>query len=465
MIHSDNIVAFFDEHFNEKNSAALARKHKFIQRSTSKLKGHEFIKALIVPSEGLSTDSLKGLCQRIEAINPEANLSSQALCERINDPSSGELMKGVFAELTKRICNILTESCPSLAVGLKGFNKILIQDSTLAVLNEKLEKKHKGTRRGNNGVKSQIKIDLIHDLRKGLLVDASIFPGNVPDQSLSERIIKFIEPNDLIIRDLGYYSIQVFQQIQKENAYFLSRQKAGVTFYLNVNDKEPLDVGKLLREKAYRNKNIIELKGYLGKERVPIRLIIYRQTEEVTNQRKRVANKQSRKKGETLSKSKKLLLEFSMFVTNAPAEKLSAEMVGTIYRLRWEIELIFKRWKSQLKIDYLKGINEDRIDCLIWSRLCTVAIIELVIGYVKSLSRKLNYRECSEVKIIQYLLRTAEFFSAVVHNELENFLRKLKKDIPRMLLKDSRSSKTMRGRVFHMEGYYGAQVAEVQYVA
>ena len=71
MKHSDQIINFFDENFNEKKSADLARKHRFIQRSTSKLKGYEFIKALIIPSEGLSEDSLKGLCQRMHGINSE----------------------------------------------------------------------------------------------------------------------------------------------------------------------------------------------------------------------------------------------------------------------------------------------------------------------------------------------------------------------------------------------------------
>jgi hypothetical protein len=374
-------------------------------------------------------------------------------------------MKGVLGELTKKICNLITENCPSIEGGLKGFNKILVQDSTLAVLNEKLEGVYKGTRRGNNGVKSQVKIDLIHDWGKGVLVDASIFEGKKPDQGLSARILKFIEPNDLIIRDLGYFAISVFQFIEKSNAYFLSRQKAGVYFYLNENDEMPLDIGKLLREKKYKHKNVLELKGYLGNEKVPIRLIIYRQTADVTNQRKRVAHKQSRKKGETLSKAKKLLLEFAMFVTNAPSELLSAEIVGTIYRIRWEIELIFKRWKSQLEIDYLKGIHKERIDCLIWSRLCTVVIVELVIGYIKSICRKLNYRECSEVKITQYLLRNSKFFSALVENKLELFFKKMVKDIPRMLLKDKRTSKTMREMVSSKEGYYGSLVTEVQYVA
>jgi hypothetical protein len=268
-----------------------------------------------------------------------------------------------------------------------------------------------------------------------------------------------------VIRDLGYFSIGVFQAIQEAKAYFLSRLKSGVNFYLNMEDEKPLDIGEYLKDNVRKNQNVIEINGYLGKEKFAVRLIIYRQSEDVTNQRKRAANKHARKKGETLSKSKNLSLEFAIFITNAPLELLSIEMVGTVYRLRWDIELIFKRWKSQLNIDYLKGICVERIDCLIWSRLCTVAIVELVIGYVKSICRQLGDVECSEVKVIEYLMRTSSFFFALARNQLESFIEEMEKDIPRMLLKDKRKRTTMREKVLIGESYYGMQITEGQFVA
>src|SRR5215203_3570588 len=103
MQHSNKILEFFEENFNEKKCHNLCRQHKFIQRSTSKIKGHEFIKVLIIPSEGMSTDSLKGFCKRMKQFNAEADLSPQALCERINDTSSNRLMKGLFTELLGKI--------------------------------------------------------------------------------------------------------------------------------------------------------------------------------------------------------------------------------------------------------------------------------------------------------------------------------------------------------------------------
>ena len=154
-----------------------------------------------------------------------------------------------------------------------------------------------------------------------------------------------------------------------------------------------------------------------------------------------------------------------MFVTNVPQELLSAELIGTVYRLRWEVELVFKRWKSQLEIDHLKGIHVERIDCLIWSRLCTVLLIELITVVFNKIIEGLYDVELSSVKLIQYLMRNNKFCEAVIKNTLESFIEEMKQDAPGMLLKDKRTSKTMRERVFLGESYYGMQVIELQNVA
>ncbi len=464
-MHSEQIVQIFDEIFNEKKCHELSRKYKFIKRSTSKLKGSEFIKAMVIPSKGSSTDSLKGLCKRILKFNNEAELSSQALCKRINNPASNALMRGVLNELLIKVHEQITCVCPKLAVGLKEFARVLVEDSSIAVLNEKLEQKYKGINRGGCSGKAQVKIDLITDIAKGLLIDAQLFRGNEPDQGNAERILSFIKEGDLIIRDLGYFAIKAFKKIAEANAYFLSRLLSGVHFYLNKEDENPLDLGMYLKKKIYHKQNIIEIKGFLGKDKVPIRLIMYRSHEDVVNKRLREANKVAKSKGITMSDSKRLSLYFSMFVTNASEDMLSTEMIGTVYRLRWEIELIFKRWKSQLEIDYLKGINEYRIDFLIWSRLCMVVIVELVVGLFRDIINKSFNLELSEVKLINYLLRESCFYYAVARNGLEVFIEEMVKDILRMLLKDKRKRKTMREKVFQKESYYGMQQPNYQNVA
>jgi hypothetical protein len=169
MNHSSNTITFFEEVLNEKKCIELAKEHKFVQRSSSKLKGYEFIKALTIPSAGLSTDSLKGLCSRMQEFNPEAELSAQALCERINDVSAKELMRGVYASILSYVQTMIADN-PYKLKALEKFNTVLIQDSTVMKLNERLQENFEGTNRGGTGAKSQVKIDLIYNLMKGTVI-------------------------------------------------------------------------------------------------------------------------------------------------------------------------------------------------------------------------------------------------------------------------------------------------------
>ena len=451
MNHSDKIVLFLNENFNKKKCQELARRYQFIKRSSSRLQGDEFIKVMITPSLGLSLDSLSGLCKRIEEFNPEAKLSAQALCLRINDVSSSRLMKGLFVELLHQLKNHL-HPCKRLNSVLINFNRVLIEDSTCITLNENLETFYKGSKRASANIKSQVKIDVIYDLINGSTVDVCLFSGNEPDQGLARRIIKFLEPQDLLIRDLGYFTVVALKAIAETGSYFLSRLMPRVHFYLNQTDKDPLDLGVHLRQKKYKHLNVIEIEGFVGMEKVAARLVIYRQPPEITNKRMRAATRYSRNK--TMTKSKCVCMQFSIFVTNVPSNLLPANLIGIIYRLRWEIELIFKRWKDQLEIDYLKGIKRERIDCLIWSRLCTVLIIEMICGYFKKKAEEAFRREFSEVKFINYLLRGDHFLKAVLSNELEKFFKQIEQDTPRMLLKEKRRRKTMREWVISKETYY-----------
>lgn len=461
-MHSDKIIQAFDEIFNEKKCFDLCRKSKFIQR-TSKLKGDAFIKAMILPNAGLSIDSLKGLCKRIKEFNPESDLSSQALCERINKISSSKLMQEVFREIISLIRTKIINRNPKLIKVLGCFNAVYIEDSTVAMLNEKLHEKYKGTNRGGNGAKAQIKIDVIYEVIRDQLTDTQIFRGNEPDQSFANRIIKYIKPNDLVIRDLGYFVLESFKAIAKIGAFFLSRLQPRVLFYLEKEDKNPLDLGEYAKKR--KKHNIIEIIGFLGKDKISSRLIMYRLPQDMVSQRLMEANKNAKSTGHTLSQSKKTCLEFAIFVTNVPAELLSAEVVGTVYRLRWEIELIFKRWKGQLEIDYLKGIKKERIDCLVWSRLCSVLIVEMITGYIAEIAQRAFERELSVVKLINYILRGSSLCIAIKINKLESFFYEMEKDIPRMLLKDKRLRKTMRERICSLESYYNIQDPKDQRVA
>ncbi len=447
-----DIITMFDKLFNEKKFHRLARQKQFVKRESSKLQGPEYIKTMVLLRSGTSEESLNHLCRQIKKLNPEADISPQALAKRINSKESVSLVKAVFAEILNCLRSSMVKSFSPLKASLNMFSRVIIQDSTTITLNEKLRNDFRGTNRGGTAGKSQLKIDLLHDVKHDQMIDASIYDGNKPDQGLSSRATHFLEERDLIIRDLGYFSTSAFESIDEMGAYFLSRINANVNIYLSRDDKKPLDLGDYLR-KNHKTRSVIDLQVFLGKKKQSSRLVIYRQSEQITNRRLRVLHKNRRKQEETLSANRKTLASFSIFVTNVPEELFPATVVGTIYRLRWEIELIFKQWKSQLKIHILKGINPNRIETLIWSRLSTVLLMSLVQGIVSERLENSLETEISPTKLINYLKFDNMFFIAVIESRLDRLISILIEDLNK-ICKDKRRRKTMRERIRDGEDFY-----------
>ena len=85
------------------------------------------------------------------------------------------------------------------------------------------------------------------------------------------------------------------------------------------------------------------------------RLIAYRLPEEVRKDRvRRKKLEYKRRYGKIPPKKLLKSLQYSIYITNIPKEKVSAKMIGTLYRIRWQIELIFKEFKSLMKIDSIR---------------------------------------------------------------------------------------------------------------
>ena len=90
---------------------------------------------------------------------------------------------------------------------------------------------------------------------------------------------------------------------------------------------------------------------FLGeKERLPCRLIAVRVPAEVAARRRQQAREKARKHGREPSKEYLELQEWTIFVTNCRARLLTWKEVVVLYRARWQIELLFKLWKSHNRV-------------------------------------------------------------------------------------------------------------------
>src|SRR5664279_1567031 len=111
-----------------------------------------------------------------------------------------------------------------------------------------------------------------------------------------------------------------------------------------------------------------------GKEKIPVRLVIELLPESVYEQRLRKTVKIQNKKGYQTSEEYKFLSRFNLFITNVPEELLPTEAISTLYRIRWQIELIFKIWKSVIGIHHTHKMRYKRWLCLLYFKLLIMII-------------------------------------------------------------------------------------------
>ena len=97
-------------------------------------------------------------------------------------------------------------------------------------------------------------------------------------------------------------------------------------------------------------------------------------------QRRRKARQAACKKGHTPSAAYLRLLAWSLYVTNTTPTQLSLEQITTFYRVRWQIELIFKLWKSQAKLAEVGDYRPERVLCQLFARLIGLIIFHWIIA-------------------------------------------------------------------------------------
>jgi DDE family transposase len=444
----EQILAKFREIVSPNVCNKLAKRCGFVKRSTSQLEGYEFAQAMMIPNAFLEAETLNSLAVRMNKINPKCNLSAPALAQRINTEVAKAFMKACFAKVLSETMKKDFAKLPDLH-NLSGFNRVLIEDSTTAELHEKLSPSFKGA--GGSASESAVKINFVFDYLSEQIVDIEFCAGNIPDQALADKIILLLEKDDLVIRDLGYYALPRIKEIEQRKAYFISRLKINVGVYESKEALEPLDLAKFLDENAFQG--AVDVYVFIGKERHPVRLVAYVMDEEAVNKRRRAVNKTARRKGRKISEKKSRLMKYAIFITNIPREILSGIGIMAAYRARWRVELIFKQWKSCLKLHIFKGYNKERFLCFLYGRLIMILLLGLVCSPLMQYALTLG-RELSCHKLINYLIADHALARAIHENRLDGFLSQLYEDLPRRLCMDKRQRLSLRANVRTEQSYY-----------
>ena len=192
--------------------------------------------------------------------------------------------------------------------------------------------------------------------------------------------------------------------------------------------------------------------------RIPIRLIVYRLPSEVYRKRQKAAIKAAKRKGRGISLSYLKFLKYTFYITNVPANLWPMEAVGTVYRLRWQVELTFKHWKSLFRINVLQGTRTERILCLIYGRLIVILVAQRLLA-LASTQAVGQQRALSFTKALQWLLRGGRFLKAFLDRRFGGLIKGMVSRLQR-LLKQKRKRLTTR-QLIARQGAYLDSFADV----
>jgi hypothetical protein len=180
--------------------------------------------------------------------------------------------------------------------------------------------------------------------------------------------------SEIRIADRGYANAQAWQrflQARDERTDFIVRMRWNT---INLVDEagEPFDLVNWLRTLPGENETH-EIRAWArsGKHQTPmkIRLIARRKPPEVLEaEHKRMRQRASRKQ-QKIDPRSLIAAEYMVLATSLPKGEFPAGEVLAVYRLRWQIELAFKRLKSLLHIDKLRTKTEAGTRCWLYAHL------------------------------------------------------------------------------------------------
>lgn len=298
----------------------------------------------------------------------KVKISKQGIDNRYNH----QAIKYVQSLIGETLSNQVNSSIE--AGWLKTFKRILIKDSTKFDVSDNLAKQLPGF--GGSASKAGVCIQYEFDLKSGDVNDLAITAANRPDSKDSSETIDKVQKGDLILRDLGYSKLNCFFAIDKNEAFFISKLSPIIKVYENKEEQFiELNFYKLHKSMIRGKIQSMHKMVYIGeKNKLPVRLILELMPETEVNKRLRKVEKENKKKGHKTSDNFKARANFNMFITNIKDDVISPCEISKIYKLRWQVELVFKVWKSILGIDNNHQMKYERLICLLYARLLLILI-------------------------------------------------------------------------------------------
>ena len=337
---------------------AAARTTRCIRRQ-GKLTGATFVQTLVFGWLANPRASLSELCQT--AATRGVAITPQGLDQRFT-PSAAACLKQVLEATVGEVISADPVALPLL----DRFAGVYVQDSTTIALPDALAEEWRGCDgRTAHGAAAALKAQVRLELRGGTLHGPVLSAGRTHDQAGAPTPAD-LPAGALLLTDLGYFSLARLAAYAAVGILWVTRLKVDTVVCAAMGRRGT--VGTVLALAA--DQATLDVPVTLGgTQHLPARLVAVRVPTTVAAERRRKLHVEARRKGQTVSQGRLAVADWSYYVTNVPVEQLTLREVLVLTRVRWQIELVFKRWKSLGQVDTWRSAKPWRILCEVYAKL------------------------------------------------------------------------------------------------
>jgi hypothetical protein len=369
--YHDRVKKFFEQTAQQK-----ARETKFVQRE-SPIDGYIFLIAMVLTVFQFGTLVLDQLAKAAHKIDPTINVCGQAFKERFN-AYAVVFFKAMFAEALKTTAPAADQVVPLLSI----FSAVYLLDSSTVILPESLQGNYPGC--GGAGAKAAAKLFLLVNWLTGSYETIRITAGRKADQNMGTEFLTGRKADALWLFDLGFFNAAFLAQIANASSFFLCRLPASqLNFWVRnaAREIEPFDLDRLLRRSP---RQLYEIEVIFGpQQEVVARLIIAPVPPEIAANRRRKIREAARTQGRTPTQRSLRRCDWTLILTNASEPQLPTSTVLGAYSVRWQVELAFKLFKSDAKLEQTLATEKHRAECEFYAKLIALLLFNRLSGVVQ----------------------------------------------------------------------------------
>lgn len=225
-----------------------------------------------------------------------------------------------------------------------------------------------------------------------------------------------VKPNDIMLADRGFCRFNCLNHVAKGGGFSCVRWNSGALPLYNA-DGSAFDIKNLFKALASEGmcgEANVFIHGDAHDGALPCRVCVIRKNGESAARARKLLRREAAKKHVTPTQLSLLACDFIVLVTTLPPDRFDLRAVLELYRLRWQVELVFKRFKSIARIGALPKYTDSSAEAWLYGKMFVTLMVERLSSQLGAFSpwRAVEY-SCNTPKLMERIRGIVSYHGAV----------------------------------------------------